>query len=515
MNRTVEKMNRFEELIAEIDDLHCTISVLNWDMQTQMPKGGAEARGDQMSTLRRIAHEKLTSPEIGDLLSNLEEHEQALPYEGDEASMLRVVRRLYSRATSMPGDLVFRMSQSAARANTKWLQAREARDFSVFAPALEELVQLRREQAAVLGYEDNPMDAFVSMKESDISVDDLETMFDDLRAVLPPLVARVAEADDPDERSRLMRGDFDTQKQIDLGMAAARSIGFDLEDRGRHALSVHPFSITFSPDDVRITTRVHPEYLGSCLFACIHEAGHGLYMQGVPTRLRHTLMDSSTSRPELGRPVSFGVHESQSRLWENTVGRSLAFWEYFLPIARAFFPGQFDGATPEDLYKAVNVARPSLIRVEADELTYSLHVMLRFELEKEVLDGQLEVRHMAEAWNDKMERYLGVTPPHDTLGVLQDMHWTRDFGGGFQGYALGDVFSASLVAKAESEESSLGDGWADGDFSVLRGWMQRNVYDHGAKFEPLELMRRATGEGINTGPYLKYLTTKFEDLYDL
>ncbi len=515
MTQLQEKMNRFREMVAEIDDLHAVISVLNWDMQTQMPRGGAEARSDHMSTLRRIAHEKLVCPEMAELLNDLAEYEETLPYEDDEASMLRVVRRLHERAASMPSDLVFRMSQAAGVANTKWLEAREAQDFTIFAPALEKIVELRLEQATVMGFEDSPMDAFVSMKESDISVAELEAMFSDLREALPPLVARVAEADDPDRRAALMMGDFDPQKQIQLGMAASRAIGFDPDERGRYDLSVHPFSITFSPDDVRITTRGHRDYLGSCLFACIHESGHGLYMQGVPNRLRQTLMDSSTSRPELGRPVSFGVHESQSRLWENRVGRSLEFWRYFLPIARAFFPRQFADATPEDVYRAANVARPSLIRVEADELTYSLHVMLRFELEKEVLGGEIRVADMAEAWNDKMEKYLGIRPPHDTVGVLQDMHWTRDFGGGFQGYAIGDVFGASLMAKAEEEEPRLRGEWSEGDFSTLRNWMQRNVYDHGAKFEPQELMKRATGKGIDTGPYIDYLTRKFEELYDL
>ncbi len=515
MTNEDKKMEQFRQKIAEIDDLHATISVMNWDMQTQMPKGGAEARGDQMSTLRRIAHEKLVDPEIGSLLSDLEAREQALPYEHDDASMIRVIRRLYDRATRMSGDLVFRMSQAAGRANTAWLEAREAQDFALFAPRLEDLVDLRREQAAELGHADDPMNAFIAMKESDITVDALEEMFADLRAVLPGLAAKVADADDPDRRASLLQGDFDPDKQLDLGMAAARAIGFDLDHRGRYALSVHPFSITFSPDDVRITTRIHRDYLGSCLFACIHEAGHGLYMQGVPSDLRQTLLDSSTSRPELGRPVSFGVHESQSRLWENTVGRSLEFWQFFLPIARAFFPAQFAGVTPEDVYRAANVARPSLIRVEADELTYNLHVMIRFELEKEVLEGGLQVRDLAEAWNEKMQEYLGITPPHDTVGVLQDMHWTRDFGGGFQGYTLGDVFSASLVARATEENPGLRDGWKDGDFSVLRNWMQRNIYDHGSKFEPLELMHRATGSGIDTGPYLRYLEDKFTRLYDL
>ena len=515
MSRRNVRMDRFRELVAEIDDLHSTISVLHWDQQTQMPRGGAVARADHMSTLRRIAHEKLTSAEIRELLEALEEHEESLPYDNDEASMIRVVRRLHGRAADIPVDLVFRMSKAAGRASPAWLEARAAKDFRIFAPYLQDIVDLRLEQAAILGHEDNPMEAFVSMKESDLDLADLESMFDDLREVLPPLVAQVAQADDPEKRASLMRGDFDVRKQLDLGMAAARAIGLDLDEKGRYDLSVHPFSITFSPDDVRITTRIHPGDLGSCLFACIHEAGHGLYMQGAPGPLRQTLMDASTSRPELGRAVSFGIHESQSRLWENIVGRSLGFWEFFLPIARAFFPTQFASATPEDLYGAVNVSRPSLIRVEADELTYSLHLMLRFELEKDVLDGTLEAADLAEAWDAKMEQYLGITPPHDTVGVLQDMHWTRDFGGGFQGYALGNVFSAALVARAEKDEPALRDGWSNGDFSVLRNWMQREVYDHGAKFQPIELMKRATGKGLDTGPYIDYLRRKFKSLYDL
>lgn len=470
-----------------------------------MPHGGATARADHLVTLRGLIHAKLTSAETGQLLADLADYEQSLPADSDEAGILRVARREYQREARLPAELVERMSRAGAEGYQAWLRAREARDFALFAPALERVVQLVRETASAMGATDSPLDLLVDLREPGVTVAELDVLFGELRDGLVPLARALFERGDRNNDS-LFRQYFEPGRQLELARAGVRAIGFDVDERGRQDISIHAFSTAFSPDDVRITTRPDERNFGRAFFSLMHEAGHGTYMQGIPVRYRRT---------PLHEGASAGMHESQSRLWQNHVARSLPFWEYFVPVARAMFPAQFAKASPADIYRAANVVRPSLIRVDADEVTYDLHVILRFELERDVHAGRLAVRDLAVAWRDKTRAYLGVEPADDLQGVLQDIHWTRSFGGSFQGYTLGNVMSAQLFAKAQEAQPDMYDAWRGGDFSGLLKWMQRNVHEHGPKYPPAEILRRATGSALTAKPYLTYLRRKFGEIYGL
>ncbi len=497
---------RLKELLAEVADLEMAAAVLYWDQQTQMPAGGAKARAEQLTALRRISHKCFTDPEVGQLLEQLSQYEQSLPYDSDEASLIRVTRREYGRATRVPESLVIAMSNASSEAYHVWLEAREKKDFAVFLPALRRMVDLSRERAAAMGYPEDPLAAYVDLREPGLTVADLDRLFEELRTALVPLAKAIFAKGGASARAALLRQRYAPSRQLELGLAAVRAIGFDLKDRGRQALSVHPFSTSFSPDDTRITTRVKEDNLGPSFFGLLHEAGHGTYMQGIPERLRRTILHEGASA---------GLHESQSRLWENVVGRSRYFWQYFLPVAKAMFPAQFGEAGLEDVYRAANVVEPSFIRVEADEVTYNLHIMIRFELEKAVFAGQLALADLRDAWNAKFGEYLGITPPDDVLGVLQDIHWTMGFGASFPGYTIGNVTSVALYQRALAEHPSMHSEWAGGNFSSLLRWMQDNVHTHGAKFTPAELLQRATGEGLTAKPYLEHIKAKYTELYNL
>ena len=496
---------RLLEILAEIEDLKMAAAVLYWDQQTEMPPGGSVARGEQLTTLRRLAHEKLVQPKVGELLADLVTEAATMPGDSDQASMIRVAKREYEMATRIPSRLVVAMSEASDLAYHKWLEARAANDFATFVPALERVVALSRETAAALGYEDHPLDALIDQVEPGLDASKVAALFAELREPLVGLTRRIV-ASDAGRRAGLLHQEYPAGKQLELGMAAVRAIGFDVDRRGRQALSVHPFSISFSPDDTRITTRINRDYLGTSFFALLHEAGHGTYMQGIPDRLRRSILHEGASA---------GLHESQSRLWENVVGRSRYFWQHFLPVARAVFPSQFGTATVEEAYAAANVVRPSLIRVEADEVTYNLHIMIRFELEKAVLDGTLDLADLPEAWNRKFAAYLGITPPDDLTGVLQDIHWTMRFGGSFQSYTIGNVASIALYRQALSENPGMHLDWSEGRFDSLLRWMQDKVHAHGSKFTPEELLVRATGAGLTAGPYLEHITDKYTELYQL
>lgn len=495
--------SRLAEFLAEVVNLRRVAALAYWDQQTMMPKAGAEARGNHLAVLNKIAHEKFTSPEVGRLLEGLRGYEASLPYESDEASTVRVARREYEKAVKLPPDLVVRLSRAESEGFGVWLQAREAKDYRVFRPALERLYGLMREVTDVLGYEEHPLDALLDQSEPGMKAREVEALFSELRESLVPLCqaifARCGAVDDA-----VVRQEFPEAGQMAAGREAAEAIGFDLTTRGRLDLSVHPFTTSFSPNDARITTKIDERYLVTSLYACIHEAGHGTYEQGVPARLEQSI---------LGDGASGGVHESQSLLWENVVGRSHGFCEFLYPRLARHFPAQLAGVPLETFYRAVNKVQPSFIRVDADEVTYNLHVMIRWELEKAVFDGKLDLRDLAEAWNAKFRDYLGITPPDDLEGVLQDIHWTGGFGASFASYTIGHVSCQQLYQKAKQDIPGLEDGFGMGEFRPLLQWMNRNVHAWGAKLTPQELLERATGRPLDAGPYLAYIRGKFKGIY--
>jgi carboxypeptidase Taq len=384
------------------------------------------------------------------------------------------------------------------------VEAREASDWTLFAPHLEQILELRREAAELYGYETHPLDALIDLHEPGMTKARLETMFAELQAALVPWVRAVA-AQAGDGRDDCLHGRFAEAAQEAFGREVAGRLGYDWE-RGRQDRAVHPFCTGLGPNDVRITTRFDAGFLPSALFSTLHEAGHGMYEQGI---------SPAYARGSLGDGASTGIHESQSRLWENLVGRSRPFWQAFYPELQAAFPGPLGGVDLESFYRAINRAAPSTIRVEADELTYNLHILLRFELESSLFEGTVEVAEVPAAWNEKMETYLGITPPDDREGALQDIHWSSGGFGYFPTYTLGNVLSVQLFEAARAAHPEIDEEIAKGEPATLRRWLTENIYRHGRKYDPDDLVQRATGRPMDTAPYLEYLETKYGELYEL
>jgi carboxypeptidase Taq len=486
--------------LATIGDLRSAASVLAWDRQTYMPEGGVRGRAEQLATLARVGHEMLVSPETGRLLQEAGEREPG----SDEAASLRLARREHDRAARLPVRLVAETSRATALAEQAWISARESSDWSLLAPHLERVLALKREEASYLDFE-HPYDAMLDRYDPGASAKRLGIMFDELKAGIVPLVREVSARPDED-RAAPLRGSFDERSQEEFGREVISRFGYDW-GRGRQDRAVHPFCINFGdPDDVRITTRFDPNRLSVGLFATCHEAGHALYEQGV---------DPAYSRTPLSGGVSMGVHESQSRLWENLVARSRPFWSFFHDGLVGAFPDVLEDVGLETIYRAVNAVWPSEIRTEADELTYDLHVLLRFELELALFEGNLAVADLPQSWNAKMEEYLGIVPENDARGILQDTHWAIGYFGYFPSYTVGNVLSVQLFEAAVEERPEIMAQMERGEFGALLGWLRENVHRHGQKYEPDDLISNATGHPPNTAPYLRYLERKFGELYGL
>jgi carboxypeptidase Taq len=497
-----DSMNQLRAILAEVSDLNRAAQVLGWDQETYMPPGGVTARSEQLSTLSRLAHVRFTSEEVGRLLSDLEEETAGLPFDSLEKSLVRVTRRDYDQDRKLPAELIAEIVRAGSAAQPVWQKARRDADFKLFAPALEKNVELNRRMADALGYKDRPYDALLDRYEPGMTTDDLETIFAELKKAIVPLVADIARNADAVDDRVLYRG-FDPAVQVKYALDVVTKLGYDLE-RGRQDISTHPFSTNFGPGDSRITTRVSRDFFNECLFGSIHESGHSMYSQGHGEEL---------DRTSLWGGASPGVHESQSRLWENLVGRSRSFWKHFFPSLRNAFPDPLHDVDDEAFFRAVNKSYPSLIRVEADEVTYNLHIMLRFELENEMLEGTLKVRDLPEAWNARMKSYLGINVPNDRDGVLQDIHWSQVSFGIFPGYTIGNLIGAQLMAKIRTAIPDLDAQIEHGEFASLLGWLRKNVHRHGRKFTPNELLERATGKPLTPGPWIAYAREKYGALY--
>jgi carboxypeptidase Taq len=502
---TDPRFDRLRAILAEVDDLRRAAAVLGWDRQTYMPPAGSGGRGEQLATLQRLAHERFTSAEVGELLEALRERAAAEPYASYAASLVRVARREYEYWAKLPADLVAEMALAESAGFDAWLQGRAARDWRIFQEPFARLTALCRQAADHIGWKESRFDALLQPQEPGMTSAELDRIFERLKQVLIPLTREIA------ERQERVRDDFLAQaypedRQWALTLEAVAAVGFDAKERGRQDRSVHPFTTSFASGDVRITTRLDPNHLARGLYSSLHEAGHGLYEQGVPADLW---------RGPLGGGTSSGVHESQSRLWENVVGRSRGFWTFFLPRARAAFPAQLDGVDVEAMYRAVNRSGPSFIRVDADEVTYNLHIVLRCELEQALLRGDLAPADVPGAWAEKMRGYLGITPPDDLVGALQDVHWTGGPAAGFPGYTLGNVISLQLYEQALAAPPEIPEAIQAGDTALLLQWMRDHVHVHGAKLTPSELLERETGRGLDPEPYLRYIRAKYAEIYDL
>lgn len=499
-----DRLRRLRQILGEVQDFSRAASVLEWDQQTYMPRGGAAARGRQLATLRGTAHRVFSSDEVGRLLEELESEARGWPYDSDEASLVRHTTRHYRRARRLPSELVAAIAELSSISHEAWLRARAAKDFRIFAPPLARMVDLKRQVAEHLRPWDHPYDALLDEFEPDLRTIEVKKLFETVRQPIVDLVHEIGAHSDR-VSDEVLRRDWDIARQRAFGEWVARRLGYDFE-RGRLDDTVHPFCTTFSFDDVRITCRYDRGYLPPALYGIMHEVGHALYEQGVAPELDRTGLDDG---------ASLGIHESQSRLWENLVGRSRAFWCFALPHLQRAFPEAAAGADVEGVYRAVNRVEPSLIRVEADEITYTLHIIVRFEVETRLLEGTLEVDGLRDAWNERYERYLGLRPPDDTLGVLQDVHWTDGTFGYFPTYSIGSIVAVQLWESARRALPDLEERMAAGDFAPLLGWLREHVHRHGSKFTPRELVERTTGRPMDTAPYLAYLRRKFGEIYGI
>lgn len=509
--RSLATLRPLTTRLIEIYHLTGAASLLSWDQETYMPRGGGRARAEQIATLHTLAHERLVSPEIERLLTQWVDPAsgQAIdsaeePWDEAARALLREVWRDFNRARKLPADFVKRLSRETSLAQQVWTEARKKNDFRMFLPHLQTIIALKQQEAEYLGYRESPYDALLDTYEPGITASQLAPLFAALKARLVPLLNRILNAPVTIDDSFLFRS-YDTGRQMEFGRLVLTAMGYDF-DRGRLDLSAHPFTTSFHPTDVRVTTRVYERELPVCLFSCIHEGGHGLYDQG---------LDPERYGTPLGEPLSLGIHESQSRLWENCVGRSRPFWRCFYPLLQQFFPEQLRDITLEAFYAAINRVKPSLIRVEADELTYNLHIMLRFEVEQDLIEGRIQPEELPSVWNEKMRTYLGIMPSTDADGVLQDVHWSVGSIGYFPTYTLGNLYAAQFYEQAHQEIPNLDAEIEAGRLLVLKRWLNQKIHRWGRTFTADHLVRRVTGRSLSPEPFLTYLEKKFGELYGL
>lgn len=498
-----EKLNRLKEIVGEATDLARAAAVLNWDQEVYMPEGGIRSRSQQMATLSRLAHEISTAAEAGELLDDLLPYAAELDPDSDDARLIRVCKNRYDKRVKVPAKWVAENAELTSQAYGVWAQARQENDFAKFLPYLERIFELRREYSHYFEPYEHIYDALLDDYETGMKTSEVQAIFEAMRPEQVALVKEITRQ--PQVDSSFLYQAFDEQKQWDFGKQVISEIGYDWQ-HGRIDKAPHPFTINFGNDDVRITTRVDPAFFNTAFFATLHEGGHALYERGSGDTLERT---------PLAGGASFGIHESQSRLWENLVGRSLPFWERYYPQLQALFPEQLGAVELKSFYHGINRVAPSLIRVEADEATYNLHIMLRMELEIAVLEGKLAVKDLPAAWNSRMQDYLGLTPPDDARGVLQDVHWGVGYIGYFPTYALGNIISAQLWEAINADIPNLPDQIRQGQFNELLGWVREKIHRHGAKFQPQELVQRVTGGKIDARPYLRYLRSKYSEIYGL
>ena len=498
-----DKLTRLKSILAEHRDISHAIALADWDKQANMPPGGAKERSWQSATLTALAHQRFTSPEVGQLLEDLQSSAASFDPDSDDARLLKSTARDYARRVKVPVEFEAEFAQVTSAAHTVWVKARAEEDFASFLPSLRRIFELRRTYAGFFAPYDHIYDPLLEDFEPGMKTAEVQKLFEWLRPRQVALIQAIANRPPIDDS--FLFGHFDPQKQWDFGVEVLKRMGFDF-NRGRQDFSAHPFTTSFGIGDVRITTHIDPHSLGSGFFSTVHEGGHALYNQGFSTGLAHT---------PLAEGASLAIHESQSRLWENLVARSRDFWVYYYPRLQIVFPSQLGSVSLDEFYRGINRVERSPVRVEADEATYNLHVMLRLELEIALIEGKLDPSDLPEAWNQAMRDYLGITPAALSKGVLQDVHWSGGTIGYFPTYALGNLISAQLWEKINQAIPDLPDQFRRGEFGALLEWLRGSIHRHGAKFEPQELVQRVTGSTITPEPYMRYLETKFGQIYSL
>jgi carboxypeptidase Taq len=494
-----EHLDRLRTLAAEIWDLDKAAGLLSWDEETHMPPGGAEARAEQKALLHRLAHERWVSDELAGLLEALAPLEAELDYESDDASLIRVMRHDHEKARRVPTELHAELVRAGSAGYQAWLEARAKEDFSILLPHLERNLELRKQYVACFDYDGDPYDVVLDDYEPGMKTYEVEAIFDTLKGALLPWIRAVGEQEPIDDSC--LRGRFPRDAQRRFGLYVLEQWGMD-RAAWRLDKTVHPFATSFAPTDIRLTTNFHEDSLHGIL-SCLHEFGHGIYERQV---------DPAYARTPLAQGVSSAFHESQSRMWENLVGRNIATWRFFYPKLQEEFPDHFADVSLEAFHRALNKVQPSYRRVDADEVTYCLHIILRFELERGMLSGEIPLKDLPEAFDAKMREYLGLQPPDITSGALQDAHWSDLTFGYFPTYALGNVVSVQLWERIESEIGPQDENFERGEFAPLREWLTENVYRWGRTFTPQELLTRAAGGPMNPEPYVRYLQRKLNDL---
>ena len=503
----VDSSATYEKLIEHLKQTSLLTScahLLGWDEQTQLPPQGAELRANQMALLAGMIHEQATAPRVGELLSELADADDIAP-ETPQAANIREAQHAYDRETKLPKRLVEELSRVTTLSQQAWVEARKENDFAQFQPWLEQVVALKREEAQAVGYGDGvPYDALLDTYEPAMTTAQVQAAFDGLRDDLVPLVQAIADSGKQPPVEILQRS-FPVDVQREFGRRAASAIGFDF-GAGRLDEAAHPFCSGIGPGDCRLTTRYDEQFFSQAFFGTLHEAGHGIYEQG---------LDRDAFGTPMGHSVSLGIHESQSRMWENFVGRSRAFWEHFFGPAQEQFPDAFGNVALDDFYAAINDVRPSFIRVEADEVTYNLHIMLRFELEQPLIAGDLQPSDVPGVWNETFERYFGITPESDAVGCMQDVHWSAGLIGYFPTYALGNMYAAQFFNKAKADLGDLDRQFAQGDFDPLRDWLREQIHQRGQLYRAGRLLEVVTGEQLDSKPLTTNLREKFSPLYGL
>lgn len=501
-----DKLTQLKEIFGEISDLNAAASLLGWDQNTYMPPGAAEGRGQQLATLSKLAHIRFTSLEVGKLIEELMPwalEENARNDEHYDARMIIVAARDYEKATRVPPEFVSEMAQVTTRAFEAWVQAKGKSDFSLFQPHLEKVVEMNQRFVTFFPPAEHPYDVLLDNYEPGMKTAEVQSIFEALRPQQVELIKAIAERPQVDDSC--LHQHFPEKDQWEFGLEAARAIGYDF-NRGRQDKAPHPFTTSFGSDDVRITTRVDENFFNTMFFGTMHETGHALYEQGMHSYIKRTPLEGG---------ASLAFHESQSRLWENLVGRSRPFWEHFYPKLQQRFSSQLGNVNLDTFYKAINKVQPSLIRVEADEATYNLHIMLRLELEIAMLEGTVAVKDLPDLWNTKMQEYLGVTPPNDAKGVLQDVHWSNGMLGYFSTYALGNLISAQLWERFQQFVPELEDQVRQSEFTPLLSWLRVKIHQVGRCYEPQDLMMRVTKSKIDPAPYMNYLKKKYGEIYGI
>jgi carboxypeptidase Taq len=490
-----DALEQFKNRMADLSSVLQIGGLLAWDMRTQMPPAGARHRGDHLAYMQKLAHELLVDPEVGRLLDELEPQQASMDPDSFDYGLIRLMRKAYDKEVNVPSALRESMARAAAEGNAIWVQAKGKSDFSMFLPALDKNMELRHQYVDALAPEGEPYDVLLDDFEPDTKTEEVTRVFAELRDELVPLIAELREREVDDS---FLTGDFPVDRQIPLLVDVIDTFGHR-PDSWRIDPTEHPFASSAGRDDIRITTHYYPDKL-KALFSTMHEYGHGLY--------QHQLPQEVESLP-VGGPASLGIHESQSRLWENLVGRSLPFWRFYYPKVQERFPEALRNVDVDRWYAAINKSEPSLIRIEADEVTYGMHVILRFELEQDIINNRVELKDLPDAWGQKMHDYLGIEVPDDAHGVLQDMHWSTGLIGYFSTYLLGTVMSVQIWEKMAEDVGDLDELMERGEFTPIRDWLGEHVHAHGRKYPPQELLQKATGSTIDAKPYLNYLKRKY------